>query len=346
MQEKVPDRERCDGIGKANDLRAEAAVKGLVSVVIPIYNVEQYLERCLESIQRQTYGSLEVLLVNDGSRDGSDRIARRYAETDRRFRFFDKENGGPGDARNYGIDRAAGEYITFIDGDDYVSDDYVERLLALVNGTGADIVAVRMRKFWGETAEQEETREELRIYESTDAIKDMWYQKHIESTAGGKLYRREIFEEIRYPVGTLYEDLAVIHRLFYKADKVVWSSARLYYYFQREGSTMNCQFGPRKLDRLSVSRELLDWARAQCPELEDAAVARLFISNIQVLREMPMREGYEECWRDIWSDIRCYRRRVIGDREVKVVNRLIALATYGGTRWLKFLGKIYKKLER
>ena len=109
-------------------------MKGLVSIIIPVYNVETYLERCLESICRQTYRQLEVLLVNDGSTDASAAIARRYADSDSRFTLYNKENGGLSSARNYGIERAAGEYMVFVDSDDYVDENYVEYLLNIHRG--------------------------------------------------------------------------------------------------------------------------------------------------------------------------------------------------------------------
>lgn len=320
-------------------------MKGLVSVVIPIYNVEKYLERCLESIRLQTYRQLEVLLVNDGTLDGSRRIAERYTRTDSRFVLYDKENGGLSSARNYGIRKARGVYITFVDSDDYVDENYVAHMLAAMEKYGADVVAVESQKFWGNRAAARENVQKVKRFSNIEAIADMWYQKHIENFACGKLYRTEMFHEICYPTGTFYEDLGTTYKLFYQAECVVWSSAKLYFYFQREESIMNSQFSIRKLDRLSVSRELLIWAREHCPELEDAAVARLFISNIQVLREMPLGGEYMEYWQEVWGDIKKYRCQVIGNGEAKLINRLIALSTYGGTKWLKLLGKIYKRLE-
>lgn len=321
-------------------------MKGLVSVIIPIYNVEHYLERCLESICRQTYRQLEVLLINDGSTDGSGRIASKYASRDGRFTLYNKENGGLSSARNYGIERAAGEYITFVDSDDYVGENYVEHMWNIMENGKADVVVVVSQKFWGNAARVKETDQKLKSFNGIEAIADMWYQKHIDNSACGKLYRMELFQEIRYPTGRLYEDLGTTYKLLYQAKRVIWSASRLYYYFQREESIMNSQFSDRKLDRLIVSRELLAWTRKQCPELEEAAVARLFISDIQLLREMPLREEYEACWQEIWEEIRRYRWRVMRNSETKAINRLIALSTYGGTRYLKALGKIYKRLER
>ena len=324
-------------------------MKGLVSIIIPVYNVETYLERCLESICRQTYCQLEVLLVNDGSTDASAAIARRYADSDSRFTLYNKENGGLSSARNYGIERADGEFIAFVDSDDYVDENYVEYLLNILEENEADIAVIASRKFWGNSAGYSRTEDQDRksiCFNGVEAIADMWYQKHVENSAWGKLYRRALFGEIRYPEGRLYEDLGTTYRLLYKARRVAWSSAELYYYFQREESIMNCRFSKKKLDRLTVSRELLAWTRTQCPQLEEAAVARMFISDIQVLREMPLGAEYEACWQEVWEEIRRWRGRVMRDREAKAINRLIALSTYGGTGCLKFLGKIYKMLER
>lgn len=320
----------------------------MISIVIPVYNVERYLRRCVDSVIAQTYANIEIILVDDGSTDASGDICEEYAGKDVRIKVIHQENGGLSSARNTGIEEAKGEYLTFIDSDDFVDRRYAGRLYELIQEYGADISIagfVKFKKFSGIKTKAIKNPS-VREYDGISAISDMWYQKTIPNFAWAKMYKRKLFEGIRYPVGKLYEDLGTTYRLFYKARRIVYSAEPLYFYFQRSDSIMNEKFRMEKMDRILVSRELLDWSRSCCPALTDAAGARFFISNVQVLAEIPNDMHYKDETAYIKSNIKKYRKSVVRNRDAKPMNRLIAAVSVLDIRILKRLGFAYKKLIR
>ena len=318
-------------------------MKPLVSVIVPMFNVESYIRRCLDSLEEQTYRNIEIIVINDGSKDGSLDIAKEYSRRDSRFIIISQKNGGLGKARNTGIAASRGDYVTFVDSDDYISRQYIERLMELSAMYAADVAAVNLIKFFEGQIPKCNTRyPEVISFSGMEAVEDMWYQRHLASSAWGKIYRKNLLEDIPSPEGVLYEDLGVVYRWLHRAERVVWTSEKLYYYYQRNNGIMNGEFSIKKLDRITVSRELLCWAEKLCPELQDAAEARFFLSNIQVLREIPCDDLYRHEIDNIRNNINKYRNHVIINRKVKPINRLIAAASILDVRILQQLGMLYK----
>ncbi|MBQ9329300.1 MAG: glycosyltransferase family 2 protein [Solobacterium sp.] len=203
----------------------------VVTVVIPVYNVEQFLRECLDSILAQTYESLEILAVNDGSTDGSRAILEDYVHKDLRVILLDKPNGGLSDARNYGILHANGKYICFIDGDDTISPKYVELLLKGLE-SGADISVSDMEYVYEDGHREFSSGgvfQQSSIHEQPDLIR-------INNSACNKLYKTELFQEVQFPVGKLYEDLATVPIQIYRSSLVTKVDEPLYFYRQRSGS--------------------------------------------------------------------------------------------------------------
>ena len=192
----------------------------LISVIVPCYKVEKYLPSCIESILRQTYGHIEVIIVDDGSPDKCGLICDDYAERDSRIRVIHKNNGGLSDARNVGIDQARGEWITYIDGDDYVSDSYVETLYTLAKDYGCDCSVCCFRSFKeGGKNVISQTSPHKEMFSPMEALKQMFYQKAFDHNAHSKLYHRRLFESgIRYPLGMVFEDLATTYKLLIQSN--------------------------------------------------------------------------------------------------------------------------------
>lgn len=319
-----------------------------VSVVVPIYNVEKYLIRCVESIINQSYKNLQVILVDDGSTDSCPQICDEYLEKDKRIEVIHKANGGLSEARNFGIDKATGDYITFVDSDDFINDKFIEYLLKLLNENNADIACCSFQRFSNEN-EVNRTENKIRVeqFNGIEAIENLCYQKEIKNSACAKIYRRKLFEDVCYPVGKLYEDLGTTYKLLFKAKKVVWSQKEYYYYFYRPDSIMNYKFSIKNMDRINLSKELLDFVEVNIPEIKDAAIARFFISNIQVLREIPYGENaYIEERNRISKNIKKYRGNVFFNRNVKLINRCIAISTYLPLELVQKLGGVYKRFEK
>lgn len=242
-----------------------------ISVIIPIYKVHAYLGKCVESVIRQTYGKLEVILVDDGSPDDCPALCDAWALKDKRIKVIHKENGGLSDARNAGIEVAQGEYILFVDGDDYIAPNMCERLLAAVENSCAELAVCSF--YWEYPVHQEV--QPMVVPNGTvvqrSNILETWAKR-----AGGelivawnKLYRRELFftpEHIRYPVGRLHEDEFTSYRLLYAAQNVVFIDEPLYHYVQRSDSIM-ANYGERNLrDFAEAVQEYIPWAKRYAPE--------------------------------------------------------------------------------
>lgn len=213
----------------------------LISVIVPVYNVKPYLTRCLDSLLKQTHTNFELLLVNDGSSDGSAFVLEDYAKKDQRVRVIHQENRGVSAARNRALDEARGEYITFIDSDDFVEDFYLEHLYTAAVSTGSDIAATNFSSFNEERhsflfyhTKESYFQKVYTVQEWMDLEGDMKNNMHLAFTFSHlKLFKRELFGDIRYPVGRLREDDATIYKLYLKANQIHFTNEGPYYYSQR-----------------------------------------------------------------------------------------------------------------
>jgi len=248
----------------------------LISVIVPVYNVEQYLERCVNSILQQTYEKLEIILVDDGSTDGSPAMCDAFAKKDGRIKVIHKENGGLSDARNAGLSVAAGEYIGYVDSDDWIEHDMYERMHHACREQDAQLCVCRYfceyadRTLGGGSGESVPlTRDALlRIYIGGHA------QYVIYNSVWSKLFRRSLVEGVTFPKGRNSEDITYTTRAFCKLEKAVYLDTCLYHYvLDREGSIMNASAGERMfrdelpfwrehiaLIRKNVSEEMADFA--------------------------------------------------------------------------------------
>ncbi|MFM0682279.1 SP_1767 family glycosyltransferase [Streptococcus suis] len=219
----------------------EVMDQSLISVIVPVYNVKPYLARCLDSLLKQTHTNFELLLVNDGSKDGSAFILEEYAKKDSRIRVIHQENMGVSAARNRAIDEAKGSYITFIDSDDFVEDFYLEHLYQAAVSSGSDIAATNFSSFNEERqsflfyhTKESYFQKVYSVQEWMDLEGDMKNNMHLAFTFSPlKLFKRELFGDIRYPVGRLREDDATIYKLYLKANQIHFTNEGTYYYSQR-----------------------------------------------------------------------------------------------------------------
>lgn len=214
-----------------------------ISVIIPVYNVFPYIERCLNSVVEQTYSNLEIILINDGSTDGSGEICDKYAGTDKRIHVIHQDNQGLSAARNAGIDNATGDYIFFCDSDDYLAKDALEKLIKKLKTDNDDITACGIMSICdkGGTSFVEEVLTDLTPgrWSGTQSVIQMMRSNNIYTVAWNKLYKRELFKDIRFPIGVKNEDEATTYKLLYKAKIVSYIPDALYKYFQREASIMH-----------------------------------------------------------------------------------------------------------
>lgn len=231
----------------------------LISVIVPVYRVEKYLERCVKSILSQTYKNLEVILVDDGSPDQCPAICDACAEKDARVKVIHQENKGLSGARNAGIDAASGEYLAFVDSDDYVSPHFIEELYQLLQDTGCAIGQCRFSYVKGDGL-VEEGDSAFCIYRG-ESLMEQLYGPEEKATcfvvAWNKLYRAELFKEtgIRYPEGRIHEDEATTYRLFHEAKKLVFLDRALYGYYTENGESITAVFSAKRLQWLTAHEE-------------------------------------------------------------------------------------------
>ena len=211
----------------------------LISIIIPVYKVEKYLEKCIESVLKQTYTNLQIILVDDGSPDNCGKICDEYAKKDSRIEVIHKANGGLSDARNVGINRANGRYIGFVDSDDYIKEDMYEKLINLIKEYNADVSICNLYDVIDGKEYVRNKDNGIHEYSRIDILKEILLDKNIQSYAWNKLYKKELFDEIKYPIGKKYEDIGTTFYLFEKCNKIVVTSEPEYYYLKRADSLVN-----------------------------------------------------------------------------------------------------------
>lgn len=313
----------------------------LVSVIIPIYKVEKYLRRCVDSVLGQTYQNLEVWLVDDGSPDGCPAICDEYAEKDQRVKVIHKPNGGLADARNAALDKVTGEYVVCVDSDDYIAPTHIEGLYQLIAENNAQISVNTYCSFM-EGAEPcpNKADNEVYNYSGLEAIETMFYQEKFDTTAWGKMYKASLFEGIRYPKGLLFEDLPTTYRLFLKADKVVFKNVQSYYYLLRANSIEGAAFSPAKLDSGLKLMAMMDRDRDKLQPIIKSFNCRMVSFSFHLMLQMP--EDYANC-KQFVDRIKSVRWSVLTDSKARKKARIACLLSYlGGFRLVQ---KIFNKVK-
>lgn len=243
-----------------------------ISIVVPVFNVEKFLKKCIESIISQSFSNFEVLLVNDGSTDGSLDICLQYTKIDDRVKVINKKNGGLSDARNAGIKYATGKYICFIDSDDFIEKEYLQKLYKNIVKYNSD---VSMCEYFitdenGQKIQIEKFNNEKLKYISGKKLIESIYSRNptISIVAWNKLYKRKLFANIKYSKGRLYEDQFIAVPLFWSVKKVSLIDAPLYNYVQRKGSIMNSKINKKKIfDTVAYKKQRIYFFKNKDKEL-------------------------------------------------------------------------------
>ena len=230
----------------------------MLSIVVPVYNVEKYLANCIESIIKQTYKTFELILVNDGSTDSSLNICEEYLRKDDRIKIINKENGGLSSARNAGIDIAKGTYIGFVDSDDWIDNNMFYIFMDIATNNKADIAQCEYKRVVDTTNEIFINNDcNVKVFSSTEALNNQYNNELGVSTvvAWSKIYKKELFDDLRFPLGKYHEDEFTTYKLLYKANRIVYTSNQLYYYRDTPNSIMNASYNKKRLDILSALDE-------------------------------------------------------------------------------------------
>lgn len=256
----------------------------LISVVVPVYRVEKYLDHCIQSIAEQTYSNLEILLVDDGSPDGSGAICDRWAARDSRIRVFHKQNAGAGAARNTALDAARGEIITFVDSDDYLHPNMFSHLCGLMKD-GVEIaeceIGITERD---DLAMDDGTGAEILVCETEEALRLHIQDEVFRQTPPNKLYRRECVGDIRFPEGNLIDDEFFTYKVLGNARKLAHSCACMYAYRQQSGSAMHKPYSLRRLQGLDAKLQRLGYFEQRFPGLVREAKADLLMTCLGAMQ--------------------------------------------------------------
>lgn len=253
-----------------------------ISVIVPVYNVENYLGRCVDSLLKQTYRDLEIILVDDGSTDRSGGICDEYAQKDGRIRVLHKENGGLSDARNAGMQLAKGGFLAFVDSDDLVAPGMYERMLNVLRTETSDVVQCGVIKFSleEELTQQEEKPAVIRTFTAQEALRELTLDRALSQTVWNKLYTREAAGGILFEKGKLNEDEFWTYQVFGRAQKVSLTEEPFYFYYQRPGSIMQSGYSLRRLDALEAKELRQRYFEKNYPALCSVAKVNLVFSCI------------------------------------------------------------------
>lgn len=320
----------------------------LISVIVPIYNVENYLEKCVDSILKQTYTNLEIILVDDGSTDKCGIICDKYKLESERIQVIHKKNGGLSDARNIGIEKANGKYIIFVDSDDFIVDNAIENLYKNIIKYGKDISIGQIETFSDEkNIKKIERKVQTFCYDNQDAMENLLYNTQYTSSTAGKLFSKKIFDNIKFPVGKKYEDLATVYKLIHVSNGVVVTNQIVYEYFTaRSGSIMNENFKLSRLDALYFTEEILDFINENYPMIKNAAIARLIIECRDILVEIPNDNEFKKYKEYINKYIKKYKFKVIFDKKLPLLRRISLFPILFGNKAIILCWKLKNKLKK
>ena len=324
--------------------------KPLISVIVPVYKVEQYLNKCVDSILGQTYENLEVILVDDGSPDGCGALCDRYAAADGRIRVIHKENGGLSSARNAGLDVARGEYVGFVDSDDWLEPQTYEWLLNMALEEHVKLVCAGRYDCSSWTGQRQVglCPRKREVISGRELAKRIFLWDNVDSAAWDKLYHRSLFRQIRYPLGVVSEDVPTTYRIALEAGEAGMLDKPLYNYFHRDGSITTASFSPKALQPSGHTEGILTQIREEYPDLVDYAtyfhLRHLgYVCQIMEIAGKETLKEYAREYRGKVRQLRSFLPFILTSPLLKKQERLtwltISMGCYGALRHVYHLGR-------
>lgn len=315
-----------------------------ISIVVPVYNVEFYLRKCLDSIINQTYKKIEIILIDDGSTDDSGKICDEYAKKDSRIKVIHKENGGLSDARNVGIANAIGKYITFIDSDDYVDVDYVEYLYNLIKKYNTDISFCKFQSIFNNKKINKIINGKSNKWDKIKTFSDVLYASNFDVSACGKMYLTEQFKNINFPKGKLFEDNDTIYKLIDKNEFVAVGFDAKYNYMIRNESITRRKFNEKQLYLIEASDNMCK-ELSKYDSLKKAIKRKMFWARISTLNRMinSNNRNFED-ERKLRKEIIRYKS-VIFDSKSSFRDKVSIILLFFGVSFYKKFWNLYLKIR-
>lgn len=250
-------------------------MKDMISVIVPIYNVEKYLDNCIESIVNQSYKNLEIILVNDGSTDNSYKICEKWQKKDPRIILISQDNGGAASAKNRGLDQAKGTFITFVDSDDFISSEMYLQMYSFLKDNDCDIVEVEYVRYCNgdDTAIKQKDKVDKEIFNAKQALKLLMENNKIRQVVWNKIYKKDMIGDIRFPDGQYIDDEYWTYKVIGNAKRIGYVKECYYYYRQHENSAIGREYNLRRLDAIPALEERICYFREQYSDLLGLAIS-------------------------------------------------------------------------
>lgn len=317
----------------------------MISVVVPVYNVENYLCRCLDSILAQSYKDYEIILVDDGSTDNSGKICDEYAKKNKKVIVIHKTNGGLSDARNTGIKKAKGEFITYVDSDDWIHKDFLKNLYNLIIDKNADMAVSGIEFVYENQKEKINDFETIvDIYSGLEALEKMLHGNLADhgSSACGILYKTELSKKYEFPYKRYHEDDFTTFKYYIDSKKVAVTSQKMYFYLQRNNSIMHRKFGKSSVDELDAADSLYEGCSKLGKKYAKAAEVKKFGNYNQVFLENPdLKKVHKETYRRICKYFRMIKYKFFFGLHNSKRTRFYGLCMIiGGAEFYRVIRKI------
>ena len=282
-----------------------------ISIIVPVFNVENYLNKCIDSIINQTFKNIELILVDDGSQDRSSSICDEYKEKDERIKVIHKQNGGLSSARNAGIIIAKGKYLCFIDSDDWVPNEAIDLMWEETKNYEIDIVVGKVAIVDEGKNNNGKESEGIIELDGLEAMEDMLYGRLTGSTVCGRLVKTEIAKKFLFPEGRYHEDEFVSFKYYAEAKRVVFIDRYTYYYVQRNGSIMHSGLDKASIDEIDSADYIITECSGYGEKYEEAAIIKGFTNYLQVFRDNKnLRNDNKEIYHRIINFKRCNGKKI------------------------------------
>ena len=309
----------------------------LITIIVPIYNVAVYMDRCVDSIIHQSHKTLEIILVDDGSTDGSAGKCDQWAQRDPRIKVIHQPNGGLSMARNAALDIMTGDYVMMVDGDDYIAPHAVATLLSLITSTGAGIAAAGWCLFADGTEPAiDPNKDKQTTFTSSEAINDVFYQHTLTNSACSKLFKADVFKTQRFPKGMLYEDLAIIYDLLTEAGTIAHTTTMLYFYRQRTDGSITSTFTRQRANVIDIMEGLEQRIAGKAPQHLKAVRSRLLSAYFNIFLLCPQDGSMDDIIDRCWTGIKRLRKGCLLDPRVRAKNKAGIILSYMGQHALSF----------
>lgn len=312
-----------------------------ISVIVPVYNTAKYLEPCLRSIATQTFGNFEVIVVNDGSTDESLSIIHNFMNVDNRIKLINQENKGLSEARNTGLRNATGRWVTFLDSDDAIAPNFLERTLVVAKATKSQVVCCGKYSFrdgmdisnYSVRPSVFGKKAHITVMPSQKAILNAYYQKDKpDYSAWNKLFSMTLWQGREFPAGKFFEDMATIPGVFKDAKTIAFVNEPLYLYRKRSSGILATKYTLKKAELLDIAEQLYLQSKIENPKILRAAESNLFSASCSILKRTPNTQEFADYRNRAWNWIQKLRRKNIINPKTRFRNKVAALCSMSGKK--------------